>query len=123
MKTQVSKYTKNSLHYLRNASKSIDAGDIEKASEFLWGSIAQALKALAASKGFRLRSHQQLNAYALGVSKELNDISIYDAFLHANLLHKNFYEAELEQKEVVVRAEIIKTAVGKLLEFISSLEG
>ena len=122
MSPQVSKYVRNALHYLKNASKFIDADDTEKSSEFLWGSMAQALKAVAASKGIHLRSHREVRDYAQALAKELNDKSIYDSFLHASYLHSNFYEAELELKDVRIIAEMIKTAVGKLLELISSLE-
>ncbi len=44
------KHKAQSVHYLENAYKFIDAGDVEKASEFLWGSMAQAIKAVAATK-------------------------------------------------------------------------
>jgi hypothetical protein len=118
MGPQSSKYVKNALHYLKNASRFVDAGDAEKSSEFLWGSMAQALKAVADSKGIHLRSHREVRDYALALAKELNDKSIYDSFLHASYLHSNFYEAELELKDVRIIAEEIKTAVGELLNLI-----
>ncbi len=113
------KYAGQSLHYLKNASKFIDAGDSEKASEFLWGSMAQALKAVAASKGIFLRNHGRIWSFAESLTKELEDKSIYDAFVHANFLHTNFYESELELKVVSRLAEDVRVAVGKLLNLIS----
>ena len=116
---KVDKYVRQSTHYLRNASKFIDAGNSDKASEFLWGSMAQALKAVAASNGILLRSHRQIWNYAESLTKELKDKGIYDSFLHANFLHNNFYESELELKDVRRMAEDIRMAVGKLLSLIS----
>ncbi len=118
IKSKAEKYAVQSLHYLNNASKSIDDANPDKASEFLWGSMTQALKALAANKEIHLRSHRQIWDFVESLTKELKDRSIYDAFLHANLLHTNFYETELELKDVRNIAEEIRVAVGKLLGLI-----
>ena len=117
-KVRVEKYAGQSLHYLKNASNFIDAGDSEKASEFLWGSMAEALKALALSRGIPLKNHRKIWDYAESLPKELGGKSIYDAFLHANFLHTNFYESELTLKDVRRMAEDIRVAVGRLLSFI-----
>jgi len=117
-KAKVEKYAGQSLHYLKNASKSIDAGDSEKASEFLWGSMAEALKALALSKGIKLQKHGEIWNYIESLAKELEDKDIYDVFLHANSLHKNFYELELELKDVRRMADDVRMTVGKLLRLI-----
>ncbi len=117
-KGKVNKYVTQSLHYLGNASKFIDAGDSAKASEFLWGSMAQALKAVAASKGESLRNHRRIWNYAETLAKEMEDKSVYDAFLHANFLHTDFYESELELKDVRRIAEDIRIAVAKILSHI-----
>ena len=116
------KYAVKSMYYLNNASKSIDAGDSEKSSEFLWGSIAQALKAVAASRGIALRNHRRIWDFADSLAKELEDKDIFDTFLHANYLHTNFYEAELEMKDVRRIAEDIKLTVGKLLPYIAGAD-
>lgn len=118
VKSKVEKYAAQSLRYLRNASKSIDEGNQDKAGEFLWGSMAQALKAVGATKGYNLRNHRQIWSFAESLTKELGDRSIYDTFLHANFLHANFYEAELELKDVRGIAEEIKVTIGKLLSLI-----
>ena len=117
-KGKVEKYASQSLRYLQNASKSIDDGNSDKASEFLWGSMAQALKAVAANNGIFLRGHRQIWNYAESLTKELEDKSIYSAFLHANSLHTNFYESELELKDVRMMAEGVRIAVDKLLSLI-----
>ncbi len=117
-KGKAEKYASQSLRYLQNASKFIDDGNSDKASEFLWGSMAQALKAVGANNGILLRGHRQIWNYAEALTKEMKDKSIYDAFLHANSLHTNFYESELELKDVRRMAEDIRIAVGTLLNLI-----
>ena len=118
VKNGVEKYRDQSIHYLENAFATLDAGEIEKASEFLWGSLAQALKALAASKGIQLRTHWNISDYARELAKELGDKSIYDVFGHASYLHSNFYEAGLRKEDVDSYAEDIRAMVRKLLELI-----
>lgn len=115
---QLKKHRAQSIRYLENAYKFIDAGDTEKASEFLWGSMAQALKAVAATKEVTLKSHSLLRDYAAQLSKELSDKSIYDYFLHAESLHSNFYESTLELKDVVRIADDVRMTVGNLLSRI-----
>lgn len=112
------KYKKQSLHYLENAFAALEDGESEKAGEFLWGSMAQALKAVAASKGIELRRHWDITDYARGLAKELEDKALSDAYGHANYLHSNFYEAGLRTEDVYVYAEDIRKAVGKLLGLI-----
>ena len=117
-KVKVERYAGRSLHYLRNAAKFIDKGDAEKASEFLWGSIVQALKAVALSKGFFLKNHAAIWNYVDDLTKDLQNKDIRDAFVSANLLHTNFYESELGLDRVRILSDDIRTAVGKLLSLI-----
>ena len=112
------KYASQSLRYLENAFGALNEGDFDKASEFLWGSVAEAIKAVAASKGVVLKSHRELWDWARELSKELNDESIYDAFFKANSLHSNFYEVRLAPQDVLIAVNSIRDAVGKLLRLL-----
>lgn len=112
------KYAAQSIHYLENADSFIAAGDCEKAGEFLWGSMAEALKAVAASKGVRLERHWEIGDYAKELAKQQGDKAIYDAFGHASYLHSNFYEAGLRIEDVEIYAEEIRETVRKLLDLI-----
>ncbi len=118
VEAKVKKYAGQSRHYLLNASKFIDAGDSEKASEFLWGSLAEVIKAVALSKGFQLKKHGEIWTYVENLTKELEDKSIYNAFRHAHDLHINFYESDIELRGVRRMAADIKIVQGKLLQLI-----
>jgi uncharacterized protein (UPF0332 family) len=117
-KRRIKKYSNQCIHYLQNAQHFIEAGDIGKASEFLWGSLAQALKALAASKDIQLRSHRQIRDYVMEVARVLEDESIRHAFDYAQSLHSNFYECDLSMEDVAMAAEDVKAAVAKILRFL-----
>ena len=117
-KERIKKYKTQSVHYFENALKFIEAGDAEKASEFLWGSMTQALKAVAGSRNIRLRSHKDVRDYAMELARAQRDESIRHAFGYAQSLHSNFYESGLTLEDVVMGAEDVKEAVAKLLNFI-----
>lgn len=117
-KLDSSKYKKQAIRYWGNAFKSLKAGEPEKAGEFLWGSMAQAIKAVAAIKGIKLRSHNQLREYASSLGKEIEDINISAHFQIANSLHSNFYETELRTVDVARLAEQIKPTIRKLLSLV-----
>jgi len=110
------KYKSQSVHYFENALNSIEAGDAEKAGEFVWGSMADALKAVAARKGTKLWRHQDIEDYAKGLAKELGDEEIIKAHGLASSLHSNFYEAGLRSEDVRLRLEQIRSTVNKLLK-------
>ena len=112
------KYKAQSVHYFENALTSIQAGDAEKAGEFLWGSLAEAIKAVAASKGAKLEHHGQIGDYARRLAKEMKDESILNVYRDASYLHSNYYEAGLTIEEVQTYVDRIRTMVVKLLSLI-----
>ena len=115
---KLQRYFHQSRHYLGNAYHFLREREMEKASEFLWGSIAEAVKAVALSKGKDLRSHRALWEYAIGLAKELDDPSLAQTFRNANSLHSNFYEGGLIPAEVAEMVQPVREAVGKLLGLI-----
>ena len=122
IKERIRKYRAQSAHYLENAFISIEAGDLEKASEFLWGSMAEALKAVAASKDIQLKSHKDVRDYAVELARALQDDSIRRTFNNAQSLHSNFYESGLILEDVAIGAEDVRAAVAKLLNLIPEKE-
>jgi hypothetical protein len=114
----VKKHKTQSDHYFGNALVSIQAGETEKAGEFLWGSMAQALKAVAASEEKELKTHGEIRKYAAELAKKYKDVSIWDVYGIANSLHSNFYETGLSLEEVQTHAERIRTIILKLFSYI-----
>ena len=112
------KYKAQSDRYFGNALASIQAGETEKAGEFLWGSLAEAIKAVAASDGKKLYAHEEIREYARELAKKYGDESIWDIYGIANSLHRNFYEGGLSLEEVQTHAERIRATVLKLFSYI-----
>ena len=112
------RYVTSSVRYLENALDSLQRREAGKASELLWGSIAEALQAVAASRSMRLTNHRSLRYFASQLAKELNDRSINDSFVFAERLHSNFHEVELEAEDVAAVVDPIRETVSKLLKLI-----
>lgn len=111
-------YLTNTYGYLDNAFRSLAVGEVEKAGEFVWGSMAAAIKAVAAYKGIPLRSHRDIWDYARNIAKELNAKNIFDDFLKANSLHSNFYESGLRREDVLLILEDVRPTINQLLHLI-----
>ena len=115
----IRKYVLSSLQYLENGQLMLLKGEAGKAGEFLWGSIAQSLHALAASKNMpQLRSHRSLRYFVSTVSREINDRRLNEVFWQAEKLHSNFHEVDLTTEEIAEFVEPIREAVQKLHSLI-----
>jgi hypothetical protein len=114
----IRKYVLASLHYLENALIMLNKLEAGKASELLWGSIAEALQALAISRNIRLKNHRSLRWFVAELSKELGDKDIVAAFYQAENLHSNFHEVDLTPQDVAMVLEPIRETVKKLLDLI-----
>lgn len=114
----VRKYVLASKHYMENALLMLNSRDAGKASELLWGSMAEALQAVAAFRGKRLSSHRSLRWFVARLSKELDNKSIVEAFYQAEALHSNFHEVEFNPEDVAMVLEPIRTTVAYLLDLV-----
>ena len=118
-KETIEKYKNQSISYFENALVAMEAGEAEKTGELLWGSMIQALKAMAASEGKKITKYGREEAYARELAKRLGDESIFDVFGSAKYLHGRYYEAGLSMEEVYAYAERIRAVVGKLLSLVA----
>lgn len=112
VKSRTQDYRSQSERYFNNALRLIEAG------ELLWGSLAQALKTVAASSGRELRTHDDIRAYALELTRKMEDEGIWYAFVTAQFLHSRFYETGLNMEDVKLGAETIRQAREKLFNLI-----
>jgi len=110
---QAQHYAEQSIIYALNSGKAFSEKEYHKAGEFLWGSMAQALKAHAYEKeGSRLYGHRNIREYATELSakwvlmKKMAKPVFYDFFLKAETLHINFYETD--QSLAIIEAIILE---------------
>lgn len=113
------KFASMVLHYSENAEKYLKANDFHKASEMIYGAMSSVLKAVAAKKNLYFESHKELAGFARTLAKMEKDEEILNSFSHASLLHKNFYESNLNELEVRTLIEKVRKTIGKLMKKMS----
>ncbi|MDF2954937.1 PaREP1 family protein [Candidatus Alkanophaga liquidiphilum] len=114
-------YAKTRDKYLTNAEKFAGRGEFRKASELLWGAIAQEVKAVAARAGKRLGRHKGLRNFVKTLSKEVENPELYKSFLFLETLHVNFYDEVIEPSDFEVYAKEAYQFMRKLEEIASSI--
>ena len=108
------KYAALSRHYIQKADEYLHAGDRVQASEKGWGAVAEAIKSIAAQRGWNHWGHRLLNdaAYLLSVEWGRPDVKVsYDAI---EKLHINFYEDDMELDDIATSVGNAKTLLQEL---------
>jgi len=85
--------------YFVNAEKLAKDGEFRKASEFLWGAVTQAIKALAVKLDIKIEMHSQFFDFMKTLAKEIEEPELYESFLFLNDLHKNFYDEKIRPED------------------------
>ena len=84
----------------------------------LWGSLAQAIKAVAALRKINLPTPGAIWEFTRQLCQEIGDSSLFDAFKDANRLHANFYEAGMTREMVIDSEVTIRQGVARLIGLI-----
>ena len=86
------RYLEMSQKYFRQAQEELDKGDLSQASEKVWGASAEALKALAAIRGWNHKSHPFLRDIAIHTYMEFGRPRLIELFDILEWAHFNYYE-------------------------------
>jgi hypothetical protein len=90
-----------SVLFLQQAEAEFAAGDLLQASEKAWGAIARYVKAVAEHNGWYHYSHSHIRRNANRLFRLADDqAALEDKFNHAERLHINFYESDLDHAGV-----------------------
>ena len=114
--TRVEVHNKLCERYLAEAGELLSAQDYIQAGEKAWGAALQKLKAIAAKRGIKLRSHEALHDYLSKVCEESGKAELDRLWGLATTLHQNFYEAWLPP-------EMIKRRVVDVKQLVENLRG
>ncbi len=85
-------YSHMADQYYNNMIHAYHEREYRKASELLWGTISQLIKALAILYGKTITQHGEFFQFVKKYSQEMNDEEYYELFLFLHDLHKNFYD-------------------------------
>ena len=116
----VQNHAVHSTQYIENALLALRNREAGKAGELLWGSVAQALEAVATYNSLAIRSHRDLKNFAIQISRDLDDESLISDFIVAESLHHNFYDVQQEPSDIEILVPTIRGLVTKLIDLIPS---
>ncbi len=102
--------------YRANAEHAIEAGELRKASELLWGAVTQQLKALAATRDVIITSHRDFFDFLRQLAGEVKDETLYKDFVALNALHQNFYDE-------TIPSDVFPDYYEKAIQYITRLDG
>lgn len=104
--------------FLELADSSIAQQNHLLRSELLWCAAAHAVKAVAKNRVWQNRSHDDLIDAARCLSTT-DDVRVWRWFFQANLLHRNMYEGEMDEREIAIAQGQVRRLV-RLLERLVS---
>lgn len=107
-------YTELNHKYLREADDLLRKHDLPQASEKFWNAFADAIQAVAEKKGQTLGTHRSIAQFVLVLERNLPELSLHNAFRHAEDLHTNFFEDHLPEESVRLSADLVKATIDKL---------
>lgn len=114
-------YLQQAHRYFRQAKHYYNSGDLQQASEKLWGCAASAIKAVAEKKGWEHNGHRQLFRIVQKLSSQSKDKEIIRLFHTANSLHTNFYEGWMQKEHVEVGYQEVAALLQRLETLISKV--
>ena len=88
--TPIESHEVHSARLLRHARIELEKGDRLQASEKAWGAVAHAIKAVAAHRGWRYKTHADATRVIVRLVPELGE-RVYLLYRTANNLHRNYY--------------------------------
>ena len=115
------RYLKISRLHLQQAEEELFVkGDTMQSSEKIWNAAAQALKSVAALRGWNHKSHSLLGDIAMQLHLELGRPEVSEQFRVMESAHQNFYEHRWEADEVEIRLNAARRFVDRLEEIRQS---
>ena len=114
MTTGTERYTEQADVFLRQATEELARGDLRQAAEKGWGAAAQAIKAVAHSRGWEHGAHWHLGGAVARLTEETDDTEIASCFGAARSLHVSFYEGDLDARLIGIHLQDVGTLVDKL---------
>ncbi len=114
------RYAELSRQYIARADEYLRLGDRVQASEKGWGAVAEAIKSIAAQRGWNHKGHSILNDVAFQLSNEWNRRDVKLIFDAVEKLHINFYEDTMELDDVAASINDAKTLL-RALETLRTL--
>ena len=108
------KYAAMSRYYIRKADEYLQLGDREQASEKGWGAVVEAVKSVAAERGWNHQSDRLLNDVVFLLSVEWGRPEVRILYAAMGKLRINVYDDFMDLDDIAVSVGYAKTLLGEL---------
>ena len=98
--------------------EALDKCEVSKAGEMFWGCVTQAFQALAVVRGVDVAGQRRLKNFAILVSKEAGDPGIIGGFMTAEILHKGFYDVDVERSDLEAGIPLFQYTIAAVSDLI-----
>ena len=116
---KVRRHLEHSRQYFDNCREALEKDEVSKAGELLWGSVTQVFHALATARGVDVQRHRRLKNFAIQVSNDTEDPDkTMGGFLSAEILHKGFYDVDVERVDLEVGIPIVRYTMETVSQLI-----
>ena len=108
------RYLEMSQKRIGQAQEELDRGDLAQASEKAWGAASQALKSIAAQRGWNHKNHGLLRDMATQLYMEFGHPRVIDLFGFLENAHTNYYEHRWDRDEVQLHIDRSRELLAEL---------
>ncbi len=115
---KVRRHLEHRDQYFENAQEALAKDEVSKAGELFWGSVTQVFHALATVRGVDVHRHRRLKDFAIHVSNEIGDIHVMGGFNSVEILHKGFYDVDVEQADLEAAIPLFRYTMDKVSDLI-----
>ncbi len=116
MTTAVECHAERSWHFLELVDDEVERGELEEASNKVWGAAAHAIKAVAERRGWSHGAHRDLEEVVMRlVDDEGAPPILYTYYTLANWFHSRFYGGPPDER-------MIRHGKEQMADFIRLLE-
>ena len=120
---RIDRYRKQSIGLLQNALQEIKQGHWTRSEDLLWGSLTQAVKGVALSRGEQLTSDEAVREYASRLGHEQRDRRLREAFTQLSNFGdsvERLREARFRVDRIIPILEDVSSAIERLWEMVPS---
>jgi len=122
---RIDRYRKQSINLLQGAMQQIKQGHWTRSEDLLWGSLTQAVKGVALSRGEQLDNEEEIRDYATRLGHEQRDRRLREAFTQLSNFGESverLREARFRVDRIIPMLEDVSSAIERLWELVPVAE-
>ena len=122
---RIDRYRKHSINLLQGAMQQIKQGHWTRSEDLLWGSLTQAVKGVALSRGEQLDNEEEIRDYATRLGHEQRDRRLREAFTQLSNYGESverLREAPFRVDRIIPMLEDVSSAIERLWELVPVAE-